>query len=210
MFSKSLVFLVAVLLITGCATKTPKEKQEAEMKRHEVPVVVIPPNTRLAEAILIAKNGSSVEGTVSFEQLPNNMLVTYDIKGLPPGKELGFHIHEMGDCSSDDATSAGGHYFPLKETGGTSSDNPARYAGDFPMIRSDKEGLAEGNYKTSKLTVAKNRAIVGRAVMIHGGPDDITKPSAPRIACGVIVVKTPMSTPVDDETAGDAGATFPR
>lgn len=204
MFSKSLVLVAAVLMIAGCATKTPQQQQEAEVKRHEVPVVVIPPNTRLAEAILMAKNGSSVEGTVSFEQLPNNMLVTYDIKGLPPSKEFGFHIHEMGDCSSDDAKSAGGHYFPLKETGGTSSDNPARYAGDFPMVRSDKEGLAEGNYKTSKLTVAKNRAIVGRAVMIHGGPDDITQPSSPRIACGVIVVKTPMSTPEEDQTEGEA------
>lgn len=194
-----LIGSVVALMTAGCATKTPQEKQEAEVKRHEQPVVVIPPNTRLAEALLEAKNGSSVEGTVSFEQLPNNMLVTYDIKGLPPSQEFGFHIHEMGDCSSDDGKSAGGHYFPLSDRGGTSSDYPGRYAGDFPMIRSDKEGLAEGNYKTSKLTVAKNRAIVGRAVMIHGGPDDITKPSAPRIACGVIVVKTPMSTPDPDE-----------
>lgn len=191
--------LATVLVVTGCATKTPEQKREEVAERHEVPVVQIPPNTRLAEAVLEPKNGSNVRGTVTFEQLPNNMLVTFNIEGLPPSKQFGFHIHEIGDCSSDDAKSAGGHYFPLSDKGGTSSDNPGRYAGDFPMIRSDKDGLAEGNYKTSKLTVAKNRAIVGRAVMVHAGPDDITKPSAPRIACGAIVVKTPVSTPDEEE-----------
>lgn len=200
MFVRIFSISAVVAMIAGCAV-SPKQKQEAEVKRHEVPVVEIPPNTRLAEAVLVAKNGSKVNGTVLFEQLPNNMLVTFNIEGLPPSKQFGFHIHEVGDCTSDDAKSAGGHYFPLSEKGGTSSDNPGRYAGDFPMIRSDKDGLAEGNYKTSKLTVAKNRAIVGRAIMVHAGPDDITKPSASRIACGAIVVKTPVSTPDEVDEA---------
>jgi len=37
--------------------------------------------------------------------------IVADITGLTPGKH-GFHIHDFGDCSSSDGSSAGGHFKP--------------------------------------------------------------------------------------------------
>lgn len=206
---KNFIGLAVLTFLVGCATqqpKSPEQKQQEEIQKKQEeakqPVIEIPPGTRLAEASLVGKSGSNIQGTVTFEQLPNNVLVTYNIINLPPKQDFGFHIHEIGDCSSDDGKSAGGHFFPLTPTGGTSKENPGRFAGDLQMLHSDETGLAEGTYKTNKFTVAKNRAIVGRAVIIHAAEDDVTKPSSPRIACGQIAVKQPT---VNDSAGDDEG-----
>lgn len=52
---------------------------------------------------LTAKSGSEVKGVVTFrtDGRSNGLLVNYEISGLAPGKH-GFHIHDKGDCSSQD------------------------------------------------------------------------------------------------------------
>lgn len=142
--------------------------------------------TKHAKAKLESRSGSKVTGTVAFEQTDSELEINYDVKGLKPNSTFGFHVHEKGDCSSADAKSAGPHYHKVSDIGGTSSDNPEQYAGDLPQIKSDAKGVAQGSITTTKISLNKTNAINGRAIMVHGGPDDINKPSAPRVACGVI------------------------
>jgi len=139
-----------------------------------------------AHADMQSKSGSAVKGTVHFSEGTQGLEISYDFQGLTKGQKYGFHIHENGDCSSADAKSAGKHYHEVAKTGGTSLDNPQRYAGDLPQITADASGNAKGSVKVSQLTIDKKIPIENRAIILHGGPDDITKKSAPRVACGVI------------------------
>lgn len=142
-----------------------------------------------AKAILESKNGSTVSGSVKFVQKKNNLEISYDISGLAKNQKHGFHVHENGDCSSPDGKSAGPHYMKIAEEGGTSLDNPHAFAGDLPEIQADKNGKAKGKFVTEKISLNGNNVVVGRAVIVHGGPDDITQKSAPRLACGVLKLK---------------------
>lgn len=146
-----------------------------------------PPN---AHAEMKAASGSKVSGTIDITESNAGIKIQYKLSGLNKNGKHGFHIHENGDCSSADAKSAGGHYHKLDESGGTSSNNPARYAGDMPEIKADKKGNAKGSFIVSGLSIDKNIPVLNHAIIIHGAPDDISKPSAPRIACGVITTAT--------------------
>lgn len=151
--------------------------------------------TTLGEKVtaeLQPKNGSQVSGQIDFFQTAKGVSVKYKIKNLARNKKFGFHIHEKPDCSSVDGKSAGPHYakMPGHEGHGTSLDFPDLYAGDLPMVSSNKAGTAEGEFTISHLSISQSASgtysIVDRAIIVHGGPDDKTQKSAPRIACGVI------------------------
>lgn len=140
-----------------------------------------------ARATLMSKSGSDVKGSVEFKELESGeMKVTYHLKNLPKNQTVGMHVHEVGDCTSRDGKSAGGHFAHLHSEGGTSTDFPSRYAGDLPQITSDGEGKASGSYVVSNLSISGANAINKLAVVVHGGPDNVNAPSAPRIACGII------------------------
>lgn len=148
--------------------------------------------TESVRAELQPKNGSQVSGQIDFFQTADGVKVKYKIKNLDNNKKFGFHIHEKPDCSSVDGKSAGPHYGKMAghEGHGTSLDFPDMYAGDLPMISSNKSGTAEGEFVVKTISISGSvsgtYAIADRAVIVHGGPDDKTKKSAPRIACGVI------------------------
>lgn len=146
--------------------------------------------TAMANAKMLSKNGSSVTGTFDFKGTPQGLEIKYDLAGLPKNQLVGVHIHEKGDCSSADAKSAGGHYHKVEATGGTSLDFPGKYAGDLPSIKVDEKGSAAGTFLVTNLAIFSDPAIKDRAIIIHGGPDDLNKKSAPRIACGKIEVQT--------------------
>lgn len=139
-----------------------------------------------AHADLASKSGSNASGVVDFADTIQGVKIDYYIKGLQPNSVHGIHIHEKGDCSSADAKSAGGHYKELAETGGTSQSTPEKYAGDLQQIKADGQGVAQGTMMATHISVNGKNSIVNHAVVLHDGPDDVTKASPPRIACGVI------------------------
>lgn len=147
------------------------------------------PLLRLAKAELAPKSGSKVKGTVEVTEADEGLQVRYKLSGLEKNSRHGFHIHEKGDCSSKDAKSAGPHFMKIEAGGGTSSDNPDKYAGDLPEILADENGNAEGMTMLLHGGLNKVSEIRNRAIIVHGGPDDITKPSAKRVACGVLKTK---------------------
>ncbi|OHC69004.1 MAG: superoxide dismutase [Rhodocyclales bacterium GWA2_65_20] len=142
-----------------------------------------------AKAMLQPTKGSSTSGTVSFIQHDGKVTVTARVAGLKPGWH-GIHIHETGDCSAPDGSSAGGHYNP----GGAKHGHPHQgehHAGDLPMLEADAGGNA--TMTTNLLGVSlheKGNNIIGRSVIVHAAPDDyVTQPagnSGARIACGAI------------------------
>lgn len=140
-----------------------------------------------AFALIKGKSGSDVQGRVDFVQSESGLQVIYDLNHLPKNKTLGFHIHEIGNCSSKDAKSAGKHFMKMTESGGgTSKDFPEKYAGDLPSISTDASGKSKGTFTVANLSINSMNSIKDRAVIIHSGPDDPNQKSAPRIGCGVI------------------------
>lgn len=143
-----------------------------------------------AVAKLEVPKGSTVWGSVSFVETGAGVLVRADVRGLPAGGEFGFHVHEKGDCSAPDFTSAGGHFNP----GGKPHSHygkPERHAGDLRNLRADMEGNATYAFETKLLAVKPGpTSVVGRAVVIHRDADDYASQpagnSGPRIACGLI------------------------
>ena len=140
-----------------------------------------------ASAQLESKSGSKVTGTVSFNKVGDELQVVADIQNLTPGKH-GFHIHEKGDCSAADASSAGAHFNPtMKHHGGPA--NLDHHTGDLGNIEADASGKAHLDWK-GKMSLTGKDSIIGKSVVVHEKEDDLkTDPSGnsgARIACGVI------------------------
>jgi superoxide dismutase, Cu-Zn family len=147
------------------------------------------PGSSGATAKLEARSGSTVAGEVMFSTAGDGLLVRARLSGLQPNAEHGFHVHDKGDCSAPDASSAGGHFNP----GGTAHGHHAsgsRHAGDLPNIKADGEGRAIYEARVTGLALGGAYGVVGRSVVVHRDPDDYkSQPagnSGPRVACGVI------------------------
>lgn len=145
-----------------------------------------------AVAELKPTQGNTAMGTIHFRQSKEGVTLTAEAKGLTPGAH-GFHIHDKGDCSAPDGTSAGGHFNPLGKPHGDPM-HAEHHAGDMPMLTADASGNARLEARLDGLTIGSGAAdIVGRGVIIHAAPDDFkTQPtgnSGARVACGVIVAR---------------------
>ena len=141
-----------------------------------------------ASAGLEPTKGNKAIGEVNFEQMGGKVRVTAQAIRLPGDREFGFHIHEVGDCSSGDGMSAKGHFNPYGKPHGQGAE---RHAGDMPNLKSDAKGKAKLTVDLDIITIARGPAsIVGRSVIVHADPDDYkTQPTGnagARLACGVI------------------------
>ena len=140
--------------------------------------------------VLSPASGSSVRGTVLFTPEGDYVRVTARVSGLKPNQEHGFHVHERGDCSAPDATSAGGHFNPTSAPHGAQAE--PHHGGDMPALKSDASGNANMSFLISGVTLDLSRTgVMGRGVIVHAMPDDYaTQPtgnSGVRLACGVIL-----------------------
>lgn len=142
-----------------------------------------------AVAKLEARSGSSVSGTVTFQAVGQKLRVEADVAGLTSGAH-GFHVHEAGDCSAPDASSAKGHFNPAGRPHGHHGGND-RHAGDMPNLAADSSGKATLSVEADMLSLTQGPGgILQRSVVIHADPDDYkSQPagnSGKRVACGVI------------------------
>lgn len=145
-----------------------------------------------AVATLQALGGSGVSGTVTFTDVGSGVQVVAEVAGLTPG-DHGFHVHEKGDCSAPDGTSAGPHFNP----GGAPHGGPRTaesHHGDFGNLTAGADGRAKLTFVSNRLKLAEGAdGVLGRSVIVHADPDDMkTQPtgnSGARIACGVIALQ---------------------
>jgi Cu-Zn family superoxide dismutase len=138
-----------------------------------------------AVAVMIPTAGNEVHGIVMFEQQGEAVRVRGKITNLSPG-EHGFHIHEFGDLSKADGTSAGGHYNP-KGTAHGGPGSEEHHVGDLGNITAGEDGVASFDHTFKFLQL---HHIIGRSVVVHAGKDDLeSQPSGdagPRVGVGVI------------------------
>ena len=163
----------------------------------------VPDDARVAVARIMAPTDTTtgVTGTVSFVELEDGVYVTYDLRGLSPG-EHGFHVHSGNSCGAADADNDGrseaggaarGHLNPMNHRHGPQTASMAgRHAGDLGNVRAGSDGRARGSIEDPILTFDGPGGVVGRAMMVHGGRDDLTsQPSGAagaRVGCGVVRV----------------------
>ena len=145
-----------------------------------------------ATATLEPRSGSPVTGTATFTEKGGKVEVAVRATSLSPGKH-GVHVHEKGDCSSSDASSAGRHFAPGGGSHAAPTD-PNRHAGDLGNLEAGADGSGAVTVTTDKLTVAPGeRSVIGRSIVIHDLPDDFKTELPPgaggRVACGVIQVQ---------------------
>lgn len=141
-----------------------------------------------ASVILEPTQGSQVRGTITFTGVQGGVRVVADLSGLTPGAH-GFHVHDKGDCSAPDATSAGGHFNPGNTPHGA-PDAEKHHAGDLGNITAGDDGKAHLDQVFPFLSLTGPDSIVGRGFIVHAGKDDMTTQptgnAGARAACGVI------------------------
>jgi superoxide dismutase, Cu-Zn family len=141
-----------------------------------------------AVALITPTKGNSVQGVVTFEKVDKGVRIIANLTGLKSGRH-GFHIHEFGDITATDGSSAGGHFNPMDMPHNTPMTSK-RHAGDMGNINADEKGNAHLDYIDPIMKLDGESSIVGHAVIIHEKEDDFkTQPTGnagARIAYGVI------------------------
>jgi len=191
------IFLFAISLTFSCQNSGQQDSTDSDDQQ----TTVAPGTTIEAEgddhrAINVTvepASGSNLSGNITFTEANGEVTMKATIHGLNPGQDHAIHIHEKGDCSADDATSAGGHWNPTDEIHGAWGDTEGYHAGDIGNLEADENGIAEMEFSTDKWCIGcndMNKDIVGKAIIIHEDPDDFeTQPTGNaggRIGCGVI------------------------
>lgn len=143
-----------------------------------------------AVAVLNPTQGNTAQGVVTFTQEEGGVHIVAKLTGVPKG-DHGFHIHEFGDCSAPDGTSAGSHFNP-SGAAHAGRDAEKRHMGDMGNVTADEQGNIALDYVDKNIKIA---AIIGHGVILHANPDDFTTQptgnAGGRIACGVIGVGKP-------------------
>ena len=142
-----------------------------------------------AKAELAPASKSKVKGTIEFKEVDGGVEVTATLEGLKAGDHA-YHVHEKGDCSAPDATSAGGHFNPSSHKHGA-PDADEHHEGDFGNLTAGKDGKATKTFVMKGITLADGpTSIVGKGFIVHEKADDFkTQPTGnagARVACGVI------------------------
>jgi Cu-Zn family superoxide dismutase len=188
----SLSTIATVLALAGCAG-TGEHRTGSPVAAQDTPAPATTSTSTVASASanLAAASGSLASGQLKLMPMSGGVHVTGTVGGLKPNGTHGFHIHEKGDCSAVDASSAGGHFNPAAKPHGRMT-NPQHHAGDNDNLVANAEGVATVNAHFSGVLLGGGGAndVVGKAVVVHADPDDYTSQPAgnagSRIACGVI------------------------
>jgi superoxide dismutase, Cu-Zn family len=191
--TKKLISLIAVAASASAIGCTGRHTTEAPSPEHDETAIApssVQPAVTEAIAVLHPTATNNTRGTITFTQGDDDVHVRGTIEGLSSGTH-GFHVHQLGDCSAPDGTSAGGHFAPRGEPHGAPSDEH-RHVGDLGNVVADESGRAQVDHHDEHLALSGSRSIIGRAVIVHAGADDLeTQPTGaagPRVACGVIGV----------------------
>lgn len=136
-----------------------------------------------------AKSNTNTKGSVIFSKgIGKKVKMVIYTKNLTPG-EHAVHIHEKGDCSAPDGTSAGGHWNPTKEKHGKWGHGE-HHKGDIGNLIANEKGEATLIFQTDAWCLGCNdetKNIIGKSIIIHAKGDDFkTQPTGDaggRVGC---------------------------
>ncbi len=143
-----------------------------------------------ATAIINETNESGLTGKAVFTQNGDNIKFVISVANASPG-EHAVHIHETGDCSASDGTSAGGHWNPTGVAHGKWGEGEF-HLGDIGNLTANAQGMGKLELTTNlwEMNTGSDIDFVGKAIIVHADADDfVSQPSGnagPRIGCGVI------------------------
>jgi Cu-Zn family superoxide dismutase len=185
--------ILGTLLLAACPKERPAGAPRQPESTTAAPAEKTTPTEPAQEGVaqIAPTQGNTVTGSVALNSSPQGVRITGAIQGLKPNAEFGFHVHEKGDCSAPDGSSAGGHFNPTQAQHGDPTSS-THHAGDMVNIRSNGEGVAQVDTTAAGTTLhgEPTTDIMGKAIVVHEGPDDYkTQPSGnsgKRVACGVI------------------------
>jgi Cu-Zn family superoxide dismutase len=192
---KTIIATMAVagaLVVLGCGpADAPPSAREAAPQPPPAPQrVEAVTGTTAAVANVQALGGSGVTGTAAFRQDGGTITLQLDLRGLPPGAHAA-HIHEHGDCSAPDGSSAGAHWNPTQQDHGRWGHG-SHHLGDLGNVEAAADGTASLLVTSDAWQIATGAPVdvVGKAIIVHTSADDFTTQptgnAGGRIACGVI------------------------
>ena len=159
--------VVSLAVLAGC-------KHDKDAAKHMADPNLAVARMHPAKAASTQPSMGTTSGTITFRQSGDNVKIHAELTGLPPG-EHGIHIHEKGDLSAADLSSAGGHYDPeMHHLHGGPGTNPMIHAGDLGNITADMSGKATLDLTVDDISLNGKNPIVGKSVIIHAKPDDFS------------------------------------
>jgi Cu-Zn family superoxide dismutase len=193
---KVAITLFTLSLISGIASCKDKEveKNVTDMSQEVAEAVGELDNAMNGKVVVVAMNPKSntkVNGTITLTQGISDVTMLVKLAGFTAG-EHAIHVHENGDCSSDDGKSAGGHWNPKAEDHGKWGDH-MHHAGDIGNLVADASGIATLEFSTDQWCLGcddDTKNLMGKSFIVHAKADDFkTQPTGDaggREACGVI------------------------
>ena len=143
-----------------------------------------------AVAIIESRSDSRVTGKATFHESKGRVTLKISIEGAEPGTHA-VHLHEKGDCTAPDATSAGGHWNPTSENHGKWVVAPF-HRGDIGNIEVGANGKGTFSLTTDLWTIGgpAESDVIGKGIIIHAKADDFTTQptgnAGGRVGCGVV------------------------
>ena len=141
MKTKTLIPICAAILLSACGRQDqPPADTSAQATATPSTPPVSTPEAAVAEASVKVDptQGHMASGVLALTAMGDGVHLSGNLLNLPPNGEFGFHIHEKGDCSAPDASSAGPHFNPTNAAHGN-PQGEAHHGGDLlnlnPMLR---------------------------------------------------------------------------
>jgi len=135
-----------------------------------------------AVANLASASGSLVSGRVTLRAEAGAVHITGEVGGLVPHGAHGLQVHEKGDCSAADASSAGPFFNPLEGFAqrGAVTGEPGR-------IFANARGVAQVDLRVPGAVLGGGSAndIAGRSLLVLGATPGAF---SARVACGEVDV----------------------
>jgi Cu-Zn family superoxide dismutase len=178
---RSLTVLSIALGLAACAS-APPPKPAPPKPQHRI---------QHAMANMAPASASLVSGRLLIDAIDGGVRIHGELGGLGRNGVHAIHVHERGDCSAADASTAGGHFNPDGVAHGRAG-TPPHHLGDMDNLHANAQGVAKVDLHLHGVTLGSGAAndILGRAIIVHANPDDYTSQptgnAGARVACGVI------------------------
>ncbi|SDB83318.1 superoxide dismutase, Cu-Zn family [Pelagirhabdus alkalitolerans] len=189
---QSLLTIMIIISLSACAEQDQQDTRSGDDQLDES-IEVSAHDLKEVEVTLMNTEGNPVANATLTEKEEGGVNIIFEGQDLPPG-ELGFHIHDVGECIPPNFESAGGHYNPTDSKHGFNHPE-GPHAGDLENIHVNEDGTVYAEVEAPMVSLKRDHENTlfteeGTSLVIHSGPDDyFSQPAGDagdRIACGVI------------------------